>query len=320
MVMVFQSPENHITEIIEALKIVIPSESEFRTTIRECVEPLQCLASELENEANAEEEERKLHKNEINSNIKKCKTKLKRLEKDRARLESELDEAEEDDSEMIDEIREDLQKVTGRIEAVNEAILELEEDLTSADTLKKDAMVWIRALCVLREVNRVVSPQCVQKLLEESNILKTIVVPCLTKASVHVRSFAMTVLGQYCGMHLPFAQKYVNLFTNSLYDRKEDPAIHRAALAASFDMVQIHSLGKIYERCEMEEKEVCVSELIATFKQLMFEGDHSDIAVTAIEGCCKLIIFNKLQEHHVLEVVSNMIIVRRWRTSSMTPG
>jgi condensin complex subunit 3 len=307
MLIVFQQPDHHVSEIIQALKVVLPSEEEFRSTIHESIEPLRKLVASIassEESSNANKQ-----KEAIRDNIKKYNSKLRKLKKEESQLRDELEEAKKlKDKDMRAEIMEDLEKVVKRANDIKSAVQELEEELNVVDVVRKDVMVWLRALYILKEVNKTVSPASVQRLLGESDILKSVVLPCITHESVYVRDASLCVLGQYCTMYLPFAQKYINLFTNTLNDRKEETSTHKTCLAAVFDIMHAHSFDTVYEKCDKEEKEGSISDLIETVKELMLEQEICELATIAVEGCCKLIAFNKLQEDHVLEVLSNMII------------
>lgn len=303
MLVTFTHPEVYPPEIIAAVKVIIAGNADdFISTLVEKVDELRKAAAVCQREGVDESKETlDLHKEEVQRRIKALTRKVNTLKR------QERQHAEDEDYEGAANTKKERRICELEIDDLMEEYTQLER--TSGDGTSAEIMLWVRALCIVGEfLNQSSANVDITHLLY---LVHDLVLVTLDHDSEYVRQHAYRVLGQFCCFKIDLAKQYAGYFLRCLADEHQDLEVQTTALRAVFDFIQLHGLAQLFEETNVDgERQETEGDVLVTALKSFFTNEHTELRTIVVEGFAKLIMCNKLQEKHLPDVLSRLIMMQ----------
>jgi len=297
MLVVFQSPEYHVKEIVQTLKSILPNHEDFQSTILNKIDILRKAALDTSNnrtetDKNSKENDTKQaiktlddEKNKILAEIKKLNVEKNRL----AAMESYL-EAKKKKDEIFE-----LQKKTDQIDD-EIARLSLSENEREDS---EEVSMWLRALHITSQfISQSALPIDISQFIY---LFDDLILETIDSDFAYLRMMSTTLLGQFCSLNLDLAKEHVRILVDNLSKEKDDACIN-AILEALFDIFFIHSVPNVFSNKEESTK------VISKIKSC-FITTSRQVRTTSVEGFAKLLFAKKMDEEDTANILSDLILL-----------
>ncbi|EFC43019.1 predicted protein [Naegleria gruberi] len=292
---VFQAPETHVKEIIEALKSILPNQEDFQTTVLTKIDLVRTVASGISSEQSREERQRReIEKKEKIRSLEERKqeifSKITILTKEKDQL------AKKEEYLEAKKKRDEIQELKSEQEKLQDELCILKEEDLPNDI--EEICMWLRALHITSQF--ILQSDYPIDISQFIYLLDDLVLQTLSHTYPYLRMMSITVLGQFCALGIDIAKEHIDKLFNMLSVETDTSCIN-AILEAIFDILLIHSAPKIFSKTEMKGKMDKVKNI--------FSNVERQIRATTVEGFAKLLLSSKLDEEYSKEVLSDMILL-----------